>query len=183
MRKSIVVGGIVALSMATIAAQSPTGSPQQNPVQSPTRQAPGAAGPETRGTAQTTLTGCLYNERDVPGRTPNVAEKAGVLEDFILADVTMPAAPSGGSRATTPGVAGTSGTAPTMYKVENIADETLRGLVGKRVEVAGRIDAERGQTAPTPDKGIGPDRINLPEFEASSIKEVTGTCPAKPAGR
>jgi hypothetical protein len=75
-----------------------------------------------------------------------------------------------------------------MYKVEDVADEKLRALVGKRVEVTGRIDPEGGGLGrpaggPSPDKGLGPDSINLPEFEATSIKEVSGTCPATPAPR
>lgn len=125
-----------------------------------------------------TLTGCLYNEESVPGRTPNAAEKAGVLEDYILADASLPAD------------AGAHGTLATgnMYKVEKIDDDKLRAMVGKRVEVAGKIDPEGGALGrsaggPAPDKGLGPDLINLPEFEATSIKEVPGACPATPAPR
>ena len=137
-----------------------------------------------QGTA--TLTGCVYKEKDVPGRAPNVAEKAGVLEDYILADV-RPAAASGGTAGAT-GTSGTTAQAP-MYKLELIADEKLQAVVGKRVEVTGRIDAEAGDakaqpatpptTSPT-DKAIGHDKIDLPEFEVSSMKEVAGTCPAMP---
>ena len=137
-----------------------------------------------QGTA--TLTGCVYKEKDVPGRAPNVAEKAGVLEDYILADV-RPAAASGGTAGAT-GTSGTTAKAP-MYKLELIADEKLQAVVGKRVEVTGRIDAEAGDakaqpatpptTSPT-DKAIGHDKIDLPEFEVSSMKEVAGNCPACP---
>ncbi|MGH8638924.1 MAG: hypothetical protein ACREUZ_17450 [Burkholderiales bacterium] len=131
------------------------------------------------------------------GRTPNVAERAGVLEDYILADVK----PAGGSAASpsTPGAVGTSGTSGKMYKLEQIADERLKDLVGKRVEVMGRIDAEAGDTRrspgapgagapgapPQPDQSVGPDRIELAEFEVTSIREVEGgaPCPAKPSSR
>jgi hypothetical protein len=77
-----------------------------------------------------------------------------------------------------------------MYKVENLPDERLKKLVGKRVEVTGRIDPEGlpaaarpgvGTGAPTRDLGLGPDEISLPEFEAASIREISGTCPATPA--
>ena len=59
-------------------------------------------------------------------------------------------------------------------------------MVGKRVEVTGKIDAERsaaGQptVAPTPDRGPGPDAISLPEFEAASIREISGMCAPTPA--
>ena len=136
-----------------------------------------------------TLTGCVYKEKDVPGRAPNVAEKAGVLEDYILADV-RPAAASGGTAGAT-GTSGTTAKAP-MYKLELIADEKLQAVVGKRVEVTGRIDAEAGDakaqpatpptTSPT-DKAVGHDKIDLPEFEVSSMKEVAGNCPAMPGGK
>jgi hypothetical protein len=133
-----------------------------------------------------TLVGCLYREDQVPGRKPNVAERAGILEDYILAGASaMSTQAQPGAAAPAP--TGTSGSALTtgnMYKVENIPDERLKALVGKRVEVTGRIDAEGSPTRPAgpgPDRGLGPDRINLPEFEASSIQETAGTCPAAPA--
>ena len=71
-----------------------------------------------------------------------------------------------------------------MYKVEGPSDEHLKALVGKKVEVTGRIDPEgSGATAggPRPDRGPGPDAISLPEFEATTVREVSGTCPASPA--
>ena len=117
-----------------------------------------------------------------------MAEKAGVLEDYILADV-RPASASG--TAGTTGTSGSSVQAP-MYKLELIEDEKLKAVVGKRVEVTGKIDAEAGDakaapatppsTSPT-DKAIGRDKIDLPEFEVTNIKEVAGNCPATPAGR
>ncbi len=106
----------------------------------------------------------------------------GVLEDYILAEV-KPASEAG--------AVGTSGAASHgMYKLELIADEKLKAAVGKRVEVTGRIDAEAGDsksaaptaTSPT-DKAIGRDRVDLAEFEVTSMREVAGNCPATPAGR
>lgn len=174
---------------AVAAAQTPaTGSSQQPPAaQTEPRATPQASA------ATTTIIGCVYKEEDVPGRTPNVAERAGVLEDYILAEVSSSGA---SSPSATPGATGTSGAATTpgkMYKLEHAADDQLRELVGKRVEVTGRIDAEAGDTArapgaagttgtpPSADRSAGPDRIELPEFEVTSIKEVEGTCPAKPS--
>jgi hypothetical protein len=129
-----------------------------------------------------TLTGCVYREKDVPGRAPNVAERAGVLEDYILADV-RPASGSG-----TVGTTGTPGKEHGMFKLELIADEKLQAVVGKRVEVTGRIDAEAGDSkspataAPSSqtDKVIGRDKVDLAEFEVTSMREVAGTCPASP---
>jgi hypothetical protein len=134
----------------------------------------------------TALTGCLYREDQVPGRTPNVAERAGILEDYILADVTVSDPQQQPKPAGAPASTGTAGTLPatgTMYKVENIPDDRLKTLVGKRVEVTGKIEPEGRPGAGTggvrPDRSLGPDAISLPEIEASSIREVSGTCPAK----
>ena len=130
----------------------------------------------------TTIVGCVYEEKDVPGRAPNLAERAGILEDYILAEIS----PAEAARPT-----GTTGTATTysMYKLEHTADSELKALVGKRVEVTGRIDASASDASGQPpasaqtnqtDRVVGHDRINLPEFEVTSIRAVAGSCPAKP---
>ena len=182
----------LACAAATVGAQQPAtprSVPQPGAPPAPAQTVPAAAG--ERG--NTTLVGCLYTEGQIPGRKPNVAERAGVLEDYILVDAgAAPAAPSDSTAAPRP--TGTSGSAAAMYKVENIPDERLKTLVGKRVEVVGKIDAERGPAgqptaAPTTDRGLGPDAINLPEIEAATIREVAGMCaptpaaPASPAAR
>ncbi len=182
MRKPIIASTLPLLFVAGVAAHQAS-QPQYPPPQTPPRT-PAA----TVEQAKTTLTGCLYREDQVPGRKPNVAESAGVLEDYILADASASGTPTKPSAA--PGATGTAGTTPksgNMYKVEGPPDEKLKALVGKRVEVTGRIDPEGGPGAspgtPKPDRGLGPDQINLPEIEATSIREVSGTCPAAPAPR
>jgi len=130
----------------------------------------------------TTITGCVYQEKDVPGRAPNPAERVGILEDYILAEITP-------AEAAKP--AGTTGVPKTysMYKLEKAADKELKAMVGKRVEVTGRIDAKAKDATGQPsastqttktDRIIGHDRIDLPDFEVSSIRAVSGSCPAKP---
>ena len=189
--KYIVTGALVALtgSGAIISAQAPTQAPG-----APAPQAPKASVAEK--TATTTVVGCVYREKDVPGRAPNVAERAGVLEDYILAE--MPSSPIASGRApdstatsapgAPPSAVGTSGAARAMYKLEFVDGDKLKSMVGKRVEAIGRIDVEAGDSAaPAPgtkstttDKVVGHDRVNLSEFEISSIKEVAGACPATP---
>lgn len=134
----------------------------------------------------TTLTGCVYQEKDVPGRAPNAAERVGIMEDYILAELS----PAEAARPT-----GTSGTGavPTtysMYKLEHAKDSELKAMVGKRVEVTGKVDAEAGDSAGQPsannqtsktDRVIGRDKIDLPEFEVASIRAVAGSCPATPS--
>ena len=190
LKKHAIAGAIAAMfAGAAVAAQTPSPSTEASRPQNPpaaTAQAP---------LHETTLSGCVYKEEDVPGRTPNVAERAGVMEDYILADV-KPAnqtstSPSSDTPGAAPGVAGTSGATQPMYKLEKVADERLRAMVGKRVEVRGTIDADRGDVAPSPagaqakaDKNpSSPDTIELPEFEVTDIREVAGSCPAKPSGR
>lgn len=173
--KTLLTGGLTAsLFAAALAAQAPT--PNQTPTTRPTPpaapQAPAPTAGQTR--SGTTITGCLYHEKDVPGRTPNVAEKAGVLEDYILAEAHAAGA-----------AAGSTGR---MYKVDGIADEQLKALVGTRVEVMGRVDAQAGTSATSPSatkdrNPVSPDDINLPDIEATSIRAASGgaACPARPA--
>jgi hypothetical protein len=192
--KYIVTGALVALtgSGVMISAQAPA-TPSQG---SPSSQAPKAAASDAGAT--TTLVGCVYQEKDVPGRAPNVAERAGILEDYILAE--MPSSPAAGRTADSstsrapgapPAAVGTSGKATSMYKLEFVDDSKLKSLVGKRVEVVGRIDAESGDkatpapgtTTTTTDKVLGRDKVDLAEFEVSSIKEVAGSCPTAPTAQ
>jgi hypothetical protein len=156
----------------------------QTPARTSGSQNPPAAGQETvRPTV--TLVGCLYREDQVPGRKPNIAERAGILEDYILAGASEPGGASGTSGAT--GTSGTNAEPVTgnMYKIDGPSDEQLKSLVGKRVSVVGRIDPEgrAGNVTggPQPDRGLGPDTISLPDIKASSISAASGTCPATPA--
>ena len=190
MARRIVVSMFITVCAAgLLASQAPA------PTAAPTPRAQAAAS-QTPATL-VTLVGCLYRERSIPGRTPNVAERVGVLEDYILADAKLaPGSSTGaggvGQTSNRPETAQHGLKAGNMYKVENLPDERLGALVGKRIEVVGKIDAEPGDpprgpvgapAAAKPDRSAGPDRIELPEFEATSIKEVSGTCPATPAPR
>jgi hypothetical protein len=178
--------------------QSSSSAATQSDTQSSTSTAQSSS---TEPTA--TLVGCLYREKDIPGRSPNVAERVGVMEDYILADAQPKAASTSadassttGSSTTTEGndstgAVGTSGTMTSggkMYKLEHVSDEILGALVGKRGEVIGRIDKEPGDQTSTQggaaiaqDNSAGPDRIELAEFEVTSIQATAGTCPAQPS--
>jgi hypothetical protein len=147
--------------------------------------AQGATTQQPSGATTSTIIGCVYEEKDVPGRAPNVAERIGVLEDYILAELSPAEAsrPVGTSGSSTP-------TTYTMYKLEHAKDSELKAMVGKRVEVTGRVDAEDGDATGQPSAGtqtsradqvIGRDKVDLPEFEVVSIKEVSGSCPAAPS--
>ena len=173
MRKYAIAGTLSLVFAGALGAQEPR---PQNP------QTPPSTPSTTAQSAEKKLTGCLYREDQVPGRKPNVAERAGVMEDYILVENTA-------AGATTPSATGTSGSTASgasgkMYKVEGPADEKLKALVGKRVEVMGRVNPEAGAKPgqATPDRNIGPDQVSLSEINATSIREVSGTCPTAPAG-
>ena len=80
-----------------------------------------------------TVVGCLQREADVPGRSPNMVERMGIGEDYILTNAEVKeqasAAPSSAGLAT-----------PTAFKVEGIDDTELQQHLNKRVEVTGTID-------------------------------------------
>ena len=193
MLKKYTLAGAMAALCAGVAVGAQAPAPGAGQSQDPAtprpqerREAPAMTQPAT-----TTMTGCVYREKDVPGRTPNIAERAGILEDYILADAraAAPEASPAEPASPTAGAVGTSGVAGQMFKLEHAADDKLSSMVGKRVEVTGRIDREAGDTAARPenapaaperDKNPGPDQIELPEFEVTSIREVAGTCPASP---
>ena len=164
------VVALIGLSIAPLAAAQ---APNANPPQS---------SPQVSVRPTTTLTGCLYREEQVPGRKPDVLERAGIGEDYIIAGVRVTAErPTGTAGSASAAVPSTG----TTYKVGKIGEEKLKALVGKRVEVTGQIDPEGrprlGVGGAKPDAGLGPDKISLPEIEASSIREVSGQgpCPAR----
>lgn len=137
-------------------------------------------------TASTTVVGCVYQEKDVPGRAPNLAERAGILEDYILAEIT----PAEAAKPATPSGSGNVPTTYSMYKLERAADSQLKAMVGKRVEVTGHINAKAGDATGQPpasaetnktDRILGHDRIELAKFEVTSIRAIAGSCPARPS--
>jgi hypothetical protein len=195
LNKYVLTGALVAAcSGVALAQQAPgqTPAPQTQPQTQTAR--PGTQTTESSREATTTVVGCVYRERDVPGRAPNPAERAGIAEDYILAEVTGEAGSTGAAGRATAGTSGAAGAAGAtgtsgagrMYKLEFVEDDKLQTLVGRRVSVTGRIDQEEGDSkAPagtavssTTDKIIGRDAINLSEFEVASIKEVPGSCPS-----
>jgi hypothetical protein len=133
---------------------------------------PGAA-PLAEPRPKATVEGCLVREEEVPGRQPNVAERAGVLEDYILTDATIlkgSAGPAAQPRAGAP--VGTTGSR-LMYEVQGISDDRLETFVGKRVRIDGSFEnTDRAQARP--ESGTPAD--DLPEIRGTAIREVAGAC-------
>jgi hypothetical protein len=174
MNRNAFAGAVVlALGLTTaLAAQNPP--PTQPPAQPPSASQPPS---QSMAPAQSvTVEGCLVNEKDVPGRAPNPAEKAGVMEDFILtsARVKSPGAPAPSADQPT----GTSGVKGSMFEVKGLEASRLQEFVGQRVEIVGKVDpkdvAERAREKASPS---GEPAGDLPEIIATSIKKTEGTCP------
>jgi hypothetical protein len=156
----MMTGTLSALAMAgaiTVNAQTP--QPQApNPATPPQAQKPMTDSPRTGNANQAvTITGCLKEEKDVPGLKPNMAERAGVTDDYVLTNVK-----------TAPGSAVSGIGVGTMYEIEGISEAELKKHVGHQVELVGKIDTPSG----TPAAGDAPD------FTATSLKMVAATCSA-----
>ena len=120
----------------------------QQPVSDSQRPAAQAAGQTI------TITGCLKEEKDVPGLKPNVAERAGVTEDYILTNVKMAASSTVSGLALAP-----------RYEIEGIDKSDLKKHVNHQVELTGTI------TQPTPE---GNDETA--DFLGTGIKMLSATC-------
>jgi len=106
-----------------------------------------------------TIVGCLKEEKDVVGLKPNVAERAGITEDYILTSVKA-----------APGSAVSGLALGAMYEIEGIADGELKKHLNHQVEIQGRMDTTDGGDR---------DRKDVPDFNATSLKMLAATCPAQ----
>jgi hypothetical protein len=141
----------------------------------PKPQEPATPAAQATAPASVTVEGCLVREQDVPGRKPNVAERAGVMEDYVLTNtkIVKGSAPAGSAAEPKPGetATGTSGRSP-MYDVKGLDDGKLKTLVGQRVQIEGSFaDLSRDPSA-TPGE-------DLADIRGTTIRQVPGECPPK----
>jgi hypothetical protein len=151
-----------------LAQQPPPTTPQPTSPPEPPVAVPHRADDRT-----VTVQGCLKQEKDVPGARPNVAERAGVGEDFILTQAKLT---KGESATPQPGGGQTASGA--MYKVSGLGVDSLRSLSNQHVEVQGHLRDRKltGGTKPTtPGPGTAPDEVQ--EIRATSIKMLASACP------
>jgi hypothetical protein len=196
----IAIAALVGASAFSVNAQTP----QTRPPSQPQEQRP--ATPRTGDTTQradatgaqtVTVTGCLKAEKDVPGRRPNAAERAGVTEDYILTGVKM------AQSSATSGI----GLAP-MYEIEGISEAELQKHLNHQVEITGTLNRSAASgtgTGATGTTGTGTTgsrptgtgatgtgatgstaagntqgtNADLPELRGTSLKMVSATCPAQ----
>jgi hypothetical protein len=174
--KGICAAGM--LTLCTVAFAQEGGQPQ--------KPQPGAG---TAPGGQITVTGCIQREADY--RQARDAGKGGVAgtgvgagNEFILSNASMKA---GGD---SPGAVGTTGAAASAYELTGSNEGQAAQFVGKRVEITGVLKPAEtsasgkptgGATAGQPPSGVDATSkdLQLREIEVTSVKEATGTCPAK----
>lgn len=153
--------GLFTVGLVNLSAQTPTPSSPQTPAPKPSMTQPATPSAAQAG-ATMTIVGCLKEEKDVAGLKPNVAERAGITEDYILTSVKA-----------APGSAVSGLALGAMYEIEGIAEAELKKHLNHQVEIQGRIEAS--DVAPTGDR----DRKDVPDFNATSLKMLAATCPAQ----
>lgn len=180
MRTRVLMMAALAMSGAlTLNAQTPQRPPEQTPQQRPQeqpQQRPQDRQGDTTQRATTatakavTVTGCLKAEKDVAGRRPNVAQRAGVTEDYVLTNVKM--AP--GSTTSAIGLA-------SSYEIEGIAEAELQKHLNHQVQIVGTLtpgnaQGNRGASAATGSAASA--NADLPQLHATTLTMLSATCPA-----
>ena len=170
------IAGASAIATAEKRFETQTPPPTQ-PMQRPTRPTGPPAGVTAAPTpAEVTVVGCLYRAADVVVTQPDGRSNAARDSGFVLANVTLEStgrAPASGA----------------MYKVDKLEEKRLTPHVGKRVELVGQIEADAtdlhvASSGVTSTAGRSDPRpAKLPEFDAVSIHQVEGACPARPTTR
>ena len=165
--------------------QQPAGAP-------PGGQQPGGAATQATGADQQVMvTGCVQRESDYrraqdAGRGGVAGTGVGSENEFVLTNAAMA---SGGRAGADTAPTGTSGSTA-AFELSGSGEGQLAQYVGRRVEISGRLKAQEldaagrptgGPTAGKPPAGVdvtGKD-LKLRELEVVSVKESSGTCPAK----
>jgi len=136
---------------------------------SPARGAPSDRSRSSSGTPAT-VEGCLHREGDVPGRKPNIAERAGLSQDYLLTEsrIVKGSAPAGA-----PDASGHSA----IYDVQGLSSDQLKSNVNRRVQIDGTFEhEERAQKGPEVN-GTGNDLV---ELKGTTIRSVSGDCATGP---
>lgn len=172
--------GTVAFAQSTAQSQPPTPSAPQD--KAPAMQ-------------QVTITGCVQTETDYRaahnlGSGGVAGTGVGAKNEYVLISATIsPAGAAVGTAGTTPPAAGAAPPAPAAFEITGENEGQLSQFVGKRVEIVGKLKAAEigaagatgGVTAGAPPAGVdvASKDLKLREVEITSVKETTGTCPAK----
>jgi hypothetical protein len=113
--------------------------------------------------------GCVAAENEIPGRTPNVAERAGVGEDYILTNAVMVKGKPPVELPDDTGGAVSNALRP-MYELGGLTGDQLKPHLGHRVRIEGTF------TNTNRDPHSGPLNDDLVELTGTSIRQVPGSC-------
>jgi hypothetical protein len=182
---AVILGSSMAV-FAQATAQAP-GSPQTPTTIKPATAQAGAAGEKV------TVVGCVQREADYRkannlGRGGAAGSGVGGGNEFVVANAMM-APGAGGGAAASGAPTGTGGTASTTaYEVTGPNEGQLASHIGRRVEIVGMLKPAEtgaagptgGPTAGTPPRGVDvvSQDLKLREFEVTSVRPATGTCPS-----
>ena len=185
--KSLLTRGIcttAVLAMGTVVFAQSTA--QQPPT--PQSTAPQV---KAQATDQVTITGCVQREADYRAATNlggggAAGTGVGAGNEFVLTNATIAPAGAVGTTGTPEPAAGAP---PVAFELTGENEGKASEFVGKRVEIVGKLKAAEmgaagatgGVTAGKPPTGVdvASKDLKLREIDVTSIKETTGTCPAK----
>ena len=142
-----------------------------------------------------TVTGCVMREANVPGQEPSVAERAGIMRDFILTNVQVKSASPSGTGAATGTPSGTgamaagAGASSTRVKLTNIDNDKMEANLNRQIEVTGRLDVDDGMnmagdrpgrpTTGEPSTTGRDTNRELAELNVQSVRALNQPCPTK----
>lgn len=180
---AVVAIGTVAFAQNTQQAQPPTSGQPQAQAPAPQQQSD---------MKEVTITGCVQKESDYRaannlGSGGAAGTGVGAGNEFVLINASISPSAVGTAGATKPETGAPAGSA--AFELTGSKESEASAFVGKRVEIVGKLKgAEMGAAGPTggatagkPPTGVdvASKDLKLREVEISSIKETTGTCPAK----
>jgi hypothetical protein len=153
-----------ALATGVVDGQQPTSAPPKPSSNTPDDRLTTPAIP-----SKVAVEGCVAREEEI-GRKSDMAERAGMAEDFILvrARVLKGKGPVV-DKASGAGVA--SAALQPMYEIGGLTDEQLKVHVGRRVRIEGSF-GNLDREAPA-----SPTNEDLFELNATTIRQVAGDCP------
>jgi hypothetical protein len=139
LKKTLIVSAAVLCLGASLASQTPSNAAQE----SRATTTASTSGPNLH------LEGCVFPERALTSATP-VPVPAGSVDRYVLTNTKI--------------IAGSDATEGSMFKLDEVAQDRLRDLSGKRVGVTGRSEGASDGAA----------------LRVTSIREIVGTCPPTP---
>ena len=162
MRTRIMIAAISAMSLTGVMALNAQAPQPMRPAAPPTtpalmtddRQAPKATAGQV-----VTITGCLKEEKDVPGRNQSAAVRGHMDNDYVLTNVKMAEASA------------TSGIGlATMYEIKGL-DSQLKSHLNHQIEVTGTLESQ--------DKTSTSPKADIADLHGTNVKMLAASCAAQ----